>query len=60
MSASEQLNEHQTRLLKLQQLKEANIVPYANKFDKTHNTQELYTIGKDKENLADPDKLLTD
>lgn len=38
------LDEHQTRLLKRQQLLDAGIPPYANKFDKTHSTAQLKKI----------------
>ena len=56
---SEQLNEHQTRLLRLQQLKEAGVVPYANRFDKQNDIQSLVTLGEDKKTLTDAEKLMT-
>ena len=41
------LNEHETRLQRLTQLKEAWVIPYANKYDKTHDITTLIKIGSD-------------
>ena len=56
---SEQLNENQTRLLRLQQLKDAGVIPYADRFDKQQDIQSLVTLGEDKATLADAEKLMT-
>jgi lysyl-tRNA synthetase class II len=38
------LDEHQTRVQKLNQLKQAGVIPYANRFEKTHSTHDLHEI----------------
>ncbi len=54
---SEQLNEYQTRIQKLENLKKAWVVPYANKFSKTHSTIDLQTLWKEGK-LSPADILL--
>jgi len=56
---SEHLNEYQTRLQKLEQLKASWVIPYANKFNKTHSTQELVTLAEDSSTLQPADELLS-
>lgn len=43
----EQLNEYQTRLQRLEQLKAAGVIPYANKYDKQQSIKELKAIHED-------------
>lgn len=52
------LDEHQTRLLKLTQLKEAGVIPYANQYDKTHSTTDLMQIWEDTSNLQEIDTMM--
>lgn len=53
-----QLNEYETRLQRLEQLKSAWVIPYANKYNKQYSIQHLKEIGADTTNLADGDVLL--
>jgi len=54
---SEQLNEYETRLQRLQQLKEAGVIPYANKYDKTHTSADLISLG---DAVSDSDTLMSE
>lgn len=45
MIMSEQLNEYETRLQRLQQLKDAGVIPYANRYDKKQNLSTLAELG---------------
>lgn len=55
---SDQLNEYETRLQRLEQLKTAGVIPYANKYDKQQSLLELTAIGEDTKSLSDGDTLL--
>ena len=46
MSQTTQLNEYETRLVRLQQLKDAGVIPYANKYNKQHDISELIELSK--------------
>ena len=54
---SEQLNEYQTRLQRLEQLKAAGVIPYANKYNKTHTCEELVQLSKTA-GVSDADTLM--
>lgn len=60
MSENIHLDEHQVRLQKLTQLKEAWVIPYANKFDKQQSTTDLVKISQDESVLQDIDQLMQD
>ena len=54
---TEQLNEYETRLARLQTLKAAGVIPYANRYDKQQDILKLVEIGKRGE-ISDGDVLL--
>ncbi len=56
---SEQLNEYETRLQRLQQLKDAGVIPYANRYDKKQNLSTLAELGN-KWKVSDADLLMKD
>ena len=56
---SEHLDEYAVRIQKVEQLKQANIPPYANQFKKTESIEDLYTR-KEETNLPPADLLLSE
>ncbi len=43
---SQQLNEHETRIRRLQQLRNAGVIPYAQSFAKSHTCADLIALGE--------------
>ena len=58
MTEKNKLNEYETRVQKLHQLKAAGIIPYANKYEKKQSIKELQEISKTPSHLSDADILL--
>ena len=52
------LNEYETRLQRLQQLKSAGVIPYANKYNKKHAISDLIAVSSDT--YADADVLMSE